>query len=102
LCRHRLILRLRRGLLRHVFLEQRLEDNEDHERQNKDEKETALGAGFLLRILKVGQSLITVSNSWRERSRAGLRGLAFPGLQRRCYHRVVTGASKRVAAEDAG
>lgn len=55
---YRLILRLRRGRLRHVFLKQRLEDNQDDESQKKDEQKPAFSAWFLLRILKVGQSLL--------------------------------------------
>ncbi len=47
---------LRLGRRGHVFLEQRLGDDEDDERQNNDDEEAALGAGFLLRILIVGQS----------------------------------------------
>jgi hypothetical protein len=54
---HRLIRRQSRGR-RHVFLEQRLGGNEDNERQNEDEEKPALGAWFLLRILKVGQSFL--------------------------------------------
>jgi hypothetical protein len=50
-------LRLGRGR-RHVFLEQRLGDDEDNERQNEDKEEPALGTGFLLRILIVGQSFL--------------------------------------------
>jgi hypothetical protein len=43
----------RRG---HVFLEQRLGNKKDYERYDNDDEEAALGAGFLLRILIVGQS----------------------------------------------
>jgi len=49
-------LRLSGGRLRHVFLQQRLEHNQDDESQKKDEEKPALSAWFLLRILKVGQS----------------------------------------------
>jgi len=49
-------LRTRRRL-RHVLLQQRLEDNEDDKGQKKDKEEAALGAGFLLRIFEFGQSL---------------------------------------------
>jgi len=53
LCGLRLL--LGRGRLWQIFFEQRLEGQDDHEGQNEDEKEAALGAGFLLRILKVWQ-----------------------------------------------
>ncbi len=41
--------------LRHVFLQQWLENNEDDERQKKHQQQPLLRAGFLLRIFKVGQ-----------------------------------------------
>jgi len=56
LLRHGLFLR-GRWRLREEFFQQRLEDHEDDERQNKNKEETALSAGFLLRIFEVGQSL---------------------------------------------
>ncbi len=61
---HRLTLRAAAGRcgLREEFFQQRLEDNQDHERQNKNEEETALGAGFLLRIFVFGQ-MFTLSTS---------------------------------------
>ena len=43
----------RRG---HVFLQYRLRENEDYERNENDDEEAAFGAWFLLRILIVGQS----------------------------------------------
>ena len=55
LCLDGVIFRLggRRG---HVFLQYRLRENEDYERNENDDEEAALGAWFLLRILIVGQS----------------------------------------------
>jgi hypothetical protein len=44
----------RRG---HVLFEQRLGNKQDYERDHNDDEEAALGAGFLLGILIVGQSL---------------------------------------------
>ena len=52
-----LVLSLRRRSLRAEFLEERLEGKDDDEREDEDEKEAAFVAGFLVRILKVRQSL---------------------------------------------
>jgi len=52
----------RRRWLRQVFLQQRLRNNQHDEGQEKDEKEPALAAWFLLWILKFGQSFL--SPSW--------------------------------------
>lgn len=46
------------GRLRQVLPDQRLGYNQDHERQNENEKEPALGARILLRIFIVGQSFL--------------------------------------------
>jgi len=61
-----------------VFLQQRLKNNQDHKRQQKDQKQSLLRAGFLLRIFKVGQSLITLSDSCGARATALFRRLFFP------------------------
>jgi len=43
--------------LREILLEQRLKGQNDNERQDENEKKPAFGARFLVRILKVSQSL---------------------------------------------
>jgi len=98
LLRHRLFLRRGSRRLRHVLFQERLEHNEGDEGQKKDEKQPLLRAGFLLGILKVGQSLITVSNSWHAR-----RATLFQGLlsSRRTLYRVITRPRKRMTAQHA-
>ena len=55
---HGLSLLLDDGGLRAILLQQRLEGDEAEKSEGEDKEHAAISAGFLLRILIVGQSLI--------------------------------------------
>ncbi len=93
-------LRRRSRRLREILLEQRLEEQHDDERHQKNQEQLALAAGLVLRILIFGQSFMYSLDC---SICAGRRLGCWPLVIRLRFHNgIVSAAHERMAAEKPG